>query len=265
MLLAACTGDNGSDAITTLVASSQEQAGENCPNGGLRLDFGADVDGDAQLSADEVTSTNFICDGSDGLQSLLSTTEIAPGIECGFGGFRVDFGIDDSADGVLDSGEIDGNEFFCNDNCPTGLIEITKNFSNQGTFNTPRLDDGELAVEANPGNVALLNFNGIGATEGGSPFVQAGETLTFTFSEPAFDVAFFLPIVGDTNSNSMAGERTVEAFGVDDVSLGSDIQAGAGESPVAVPTPQTAIVRFTDAVDVDHHLISHLTYSVCRL
>lgn len=264
-LFAACAGDNGSDGIDTLVASSAEEAGENCPNGGLRLDFGADTDGDAQLSADEVTSTNFVCDGNDGLQSLLSTVELAPGLVCGFGGFRVDYGIDDSVDGVLDAGEIDGNELFCNDNCPTGLVAITKNFTDQGTFNTPLLDDGELTVEASPGNVALLNFNGLGAADGGSPFMQSGESITFTFVEPAFDVSFSLIAAGNTNANTEAGERTIEASGLDDASFGSIEQSGTGTFDIAAPTRQTAMRRFTDVVTVDTHLVGSVTYSVCRL
>ncbi len=53
-------------------------------------------------------------DGSDGAATLIATTEIDPGAECTFGGIRIDSGVDDNGDGVLDAGEIDATNFVCN-------------------------------------------------------------------------------------------------------------------------------------------------------
>jgi hypothetical protein len=47
---------------TELVAVEAEPAGANCAEGGTRIDTGVDADGDGELDADEVDSTEYLCD-----------------------------------------------------------------------------------------------------------------------------------------------------------------------------------------------------------
>ena len=59
-------GANGDDGLTALVVTSQELPGDNCVNGGIRIDAGVDLNEDGVLTTDEVTQTEYICNGQDG-------------------------------------------------------------------------------------------------------------------------------------------------------------------------------------------------------
>ncbi|MGI6394626.1 MAG: DUF7151 family protein [bacterium] len=67
-------GEAGKDAKNMITVMSDEKAGENCENGGVRIETGFDEDGDGKLSEEEVNDTKFICnsesekgeDGADG-------------------------------------------------------------------------------------------------------------------------------------------------------------------------------------------------------
>jgi len=52
--------------VGTLVRTTDEAAGANCAEGGVRLDEGTDADGDGTLDDDEITGTRYICSGVDG-------------------------------------------------------------------------------------------------------------------------------------------------------------------------------------------------------
>jgi len=57
---------DGVDGLTILVESDVEPNGTNCSNGGTKLFFGGDVDGDGVLDEDEITNTVYVCNGEDG-------------------------------------------------------------------------------------------------------------------------------------------------------------------------------------------------------
>jgi hypothetical protein len=106
----------------SLVTTADEPEGENCEFGGTRIDAGRDDDDDGELDAEEVDSTTFICNGApgsngmngaDAVQVLISITAEEPGENCDVGGNRVDSGLDDDDDGVLDPEEIDSTVFVC--------------------------------------------------------------------------------------------------------------------------------------------------------
>lgn len=56
-------GEDGTDTIEDL---SIEPEGENCPEGGVRIDSGFDLNGNEVLDPEEVTETAFICSGESG-------------------------------------------------------------------------------------------------------------------------------------------------------------------------------------------------------
>ncbi len=58
------------DGELRLVVVSQEPAGDNCPNGGNKIEVGLDANGDGDLDADEVYSTFYECNGADGVEPL---------------------------------------------------------------------------------------------------------------------------------------------------------------------------------------------------
>ena len=60
-------GDNGTDGISTLVNTvpfTGKQ--ENCENGGIRIEVGADTNRNATLDEKEVISTRYVCNGQNG-------------------------------------------------------------------------------------------------------------------------------------------------------------------------------------------------------
>jgi hypothetical protein len=63
LLLAAC-GGSGSDGQEALTSVSPEASGANCSSGGNRIDTGLDANRDGLLSADEVSSTRYVCNGA---------------------------------------------------------------------------------------------------------------------------------------------------------------------------------------------------------
>lgn len=120
-----CDGTSGSAGATTLTNLSTEPNGTNCAAGGLRVQVGADLDGDGQLEQGEVTATRFVCNGQAGTNgatgatgptgtvSLVLVDAEAPGATCTAGGRRVRSGLDTDGDGVLDPGEVLQTAYVC--------------------------------------------------------------------------------------------------------------------------------------------------------
>mgnify|MGYP000131099764 CR=1 FL=1 len=92
----------------------------NCLNGGARIDYGIDDNSNGRLDPAEVDGSEFVCngepgsDGVAGLSSLVSVGNEEAGVNCLVGGVRIDTGIDDNSNGVLDPSEVDGREYLCN-------------------------------------------------------------------------------------------------------------------------------------------------------
>lgn len=102
-----CTGTR------SLVVTAQEDPGQNCPNGGLSVRHGVDDNGNGTLEGGEVDGTSYVCDGDDGLRSLVRTSAEPVGMNCAIGGTRVESGIDDNGNDMLDAGEVDSTAFVC--------------------------------------------------------------------------------------------------------------------------------------------------------
>jgi len=170
MLMGACSGAgidglDGVDGAEALLDISDEPAGANCEFGGIAIAVGTDTNGDGVLDADETTEVSYVCDGGDGIpgadgtQTLVRTTDEPDGANCANGGVRIDYGADDSADGVLDPDEIDGTVYVCDgedgaDGLQT-LLDITDepvgvNCANGGVridYGTDDDDDGVLDAD----------------------------------------------------------------------------------------------------------------------
>ena len=52
-------------------------------------------------------------DGSDGLNAIVSMTPESAGSNCANGGTRIDVGVDDNSNGVLEASEIDQTQYVC--------------------------------------------------------------------------------------------------------------------------------------------------------
>jgi hypothetical protein len=61
--IAACTG---ADGTSDLVSVTDEPAGVNCANGGVRIDSGPDTNANGAIDSSEITTTKYVCSGKDG-------------------------------------------------------------------------------------------------------------------------------------------------------------------------------------------------------
>ena len=115
-----CHGADGSDGLSSLSMVSAEPAGSNCAQGGHKVDSGMDSDGNGTLDTGEVQQSHYVChgtngtDGSNGLSTLSIVSAEPAGTQCSQGGQRLDIGIDDNDDGILQAGEIDQTGYVCN-------------------------------------------------------------------------------------------------------------------------------------------------------
>lgn len=139
LVLAGC-GSSGSDGpdeqsgilFSSVARTTQLSAGDSdCPNGGILVESGIDENGNGLLDDDEVDTAEKVCngldgadgvdgsdgmdgsDGADGLASLISITDEPPGINCEFGGTRIEAGVDANANNVLDAAEVTATDYNC--------------------------------------------------------------------------------------------------------------------------------------------------------
>ncbi len=132
----------GIDGNTSLVRSSDELAGANCENGGLRLDFGVDNNQDGVLQDSEVTSTSYVCNGIDGKSSLVRVEVIAGTEECPNGGVQVSTGFDLNGNGELEDSEVAYSTFVCN-----GTDGQDGENGYNSLVNTETIEEGDLCEE----------------------------------------------------------------------------------------------------------------------
>ena len=113
-------GADGQDGSTALIETSNEPAGNNCANGGVKIEAGVDDNGNGQLDANEVDSTQYVCDGGSSTTTMLTSYSTPPtSMGCDVGGSVIAHGLDNgdgggtAANGQLESGEVDYSTTFC--------------------------------------------------------------------------------------------------------------------------------------------------------
>lgn len=87
-----------------------------CEYGGVITQVGLDANNDRQLQPTEVTNTATNCNELlivDG-KTTLTRTRVASTSACQYGGFYFDSGVDDSRNGLLESGEVTNTQLVCN-------------------------------------------------------------------------------------------------------------------------------------------------------
>ncbi len=121
-------GQDGVDGYSSLILTTNEPAGNNCANAGIKIETGIDFNRDGNLNASEIDTVQYIC----GYQSnssnsyspnpniMLTTVEdLSPSVECNDGERIVSHGLDNgeqggiSSNGILETGEIDHSTKYC--------------------------------------------------------------------------------------------------------------------------------------------------------
>ncbi|VTU34839.1 putative protein related to plant photosystem II stability/assembly factor [Variovorax sp. PBL-H6] len=101
--------------INTLLAVNVEESGLHCASGGVRIDAGLDSDGNGQLSASEVGSAQYMCQGAAGPSGTLVQMRDEPrGAHCADAGKAIHVGIDGDGNRMLDDAEISSTGYVCN-------------------------------------------------------------------------------------------------------------------------------------------------------
>jgi hypothetical protein len=70
------SGSNGTNGKNTLAKTSNEVAGVNCVSGGIKIEYGLDINNNGTLDLNEINTslTKFICNGSNSSNNIISPT-----------------------------------------------------------------------------------------------------------------------------------------------------------------------------------------------
>ncbi len=111
-----CNKENpkGKNSLTEL---NTEPVGENCSSGGFKISSGIDINDNNILDIDEIQYEEYICNGNNGTNGSNSMINVIPepsGSYCEFGGIKVESGLDENFNGLLDENEITTINYVCN-------------------------------------------------------------------------------------------------------------------------------------------------------
>ena len=110
-------GETGASGLNSLVKTTNEPAGSNCETGGKKVQVGLDSNANGLLDLQEITETEYICNGSagvSGLNSLVNSVNEPSSSNCEVGGKKVQSGLDTNKNSILDSSEILQTQYICN-------------------------------------------------------------------------------------------------------------------------------------------------------
>ncbi len=160
-------GTDGSDPTALLVRTEPELPGARCPNGGVVVLAGPDLDGDGALADSEVSSSSVAC-AADASRALVRVDLEPPGTRCADGGLAVHAGLDDDGDGALSNPEIDTTTYWCGaplvPSVFQGSIQIWEGMDTRW-LDGLQVITGDLTIEWWPNDtVSLPSLHRIGGT-----------------------------------------------------------------------------------------------------
>ncbi len=147
MLVSACGGGGTATDTSSIVPATPQVAAKNavafstannapvtaCPIGGITVHSGVDINGNGVLDQNEVSNTQYVCNGSNGANgvgALVAATSEPAGNNCANGGSKISSGSDTNGNGILDSAEISSVSYICNgvsgSNGTNGLNTLVK-------------------------------------------------------------------------------------------------------------------------------------------
>ncbi|MEL6183565.1 MAG: hypothetical protein AAFU79_03005, partial [Myxococcota bacterium] len=168
-----CRGSRGVDA-PRLLTVTDEEVGSDCTNGGTRVRVGLDANRDMVLTDDEVELTRFVCAADDGQSQLTLVDQIGPGADCAAGGQRIQSGLDENRDGLLQGSEVTEVDFVCaplsvltevtplvfgDATCPSGgqRVDSGVDLDASGTLEAPEVTSTSFACNGADGRRVLTS------------------------------------------------------------------------------------------------------------
>ncbi|MEK9697541.1 MAG: hypothetical protein VW270_17380 [Candidatus Poseidoniales archaeon] len=148
----------------SIVDTEDIESGPECANGGIRILVGVDENSDGILQSHEVASSSILCNGEDGADGsdgsngldgsdgangtdgadgvngtdgaqpsdfLAQVSDEPSGVNCEFGGSKVEYGFDENSNQILDGDEIQSTTYICDDdeggnsNSPLYLTKVS--------------------------------------------------------------------------------------------------------------------------------------------
>lgn len=123
-----CNGADGSNGHNALTKITDEPKGQNSnckDSGGIKIETGIDIDGDGELTGEEITDTQYLCNGKKGApgdqgvkgyDALSRTSKEPEGANCANGGVKIEVGNDTNLDHVLNDNEViaEQTKYVCN-------------------------------------------------------------------------------------------------------------------------------------------------------
>ncbi|MCH8844906.1 MAG: hypothetical protein IID61_18260, partial [SAR324 cluster bacterium] len=234
LVLAGCGGGGGGgggggagegfSTITNEVVLEAED--ENCPTGGSAFDVGIDANGNGVLDEDEVTETVYVCNGEDGQVSLIFISGEPAGDNCAYGGERVDAGLDDNGDGVLDADEIDTTTYVCDgdpgtDGAPGNAAPVADAGIDQQIITGQAVTlNGSASTDAD-GDALTYAWSFL-SSPGPSPSLSGADTAAAGFT-PAVDGEYVLQLIVDDGTAGSPGDTvTITANSIPVAHAGPD-------------------------------------------
>jgi len=248
---AGADGDDGADALNALVSSSPEASGNNCANGGTRIDVGVDDNADGVLDATEIDQTQYVCNGGSSNNTMLtSISSPLSNMGCDAGGRTVSYGLDNGdgagtyANGVLEPGEVDASTTLCS-RYSTVLFRDINTGSGNGYFesmfgqnNVPTRSliavGNTLFMAANDGTNGLELWKSDG-TASGTVMVKdintgTGDGITTAFAFGPIMTAFGTTLYFVANDGTNGDELWKSDGTANGTMMVKDIDNGSGSS-----------------------------------
>ncbi len=113
VILSACERE-GPEGKKSLIDLAIEPAGANCINGGIKVISGIDLNNNGTIEENEIHDTEYVCNGNNGVNSLLEIFPEPEGEHCISGGYKVVTGTDINNNDTLDNSEIQNTDYICN-------------------------------------------------------------------------------------------------------------------------------------------------------
>jgi hypothetical protein len=177
-ILTACGGGASNDlsAQSIKLAIQNEAPLSACDSGGITVNSGIDTNHDLVLQNTEITGTQYICNGTNGIPGLTGFNGLAgisglsalvvvagelPGENCATGGTQVSVGFDTNQDKTLNASEVTSSNYICNGT--NGTNGSNGSSGNSGVNGAAGLNGTNGAVGNNGAAGAVGNNGAAGA------------------------------------------------------------------------------------------------------